>query len=185
MNKLKQDADPFKDYFYLGKITKAHGYDGKVVAFLDVDEPEAYRDLDMVFLNINGRLVPHFIESRSLKNNKLIIQFQGVKDAEGSAILVNKELYLPLSVLPKLSGNKFYFHEVIGFQLIDEDFGLLGQIEEILDYPNQAVIQVFHNTKEVLIPITENVIQKVDRKNKVIHVKSPEGLLDVYLNETE
>ncbi len=183
MKHSEQTKDPFKDYFYLGKITKSHGYDGKLVAFLDVDNPENYRELEMIFINVNGQLIPYFIEDSSLKNNKLIVKFQDVNDADTSSLLINDELYLPLSKLPKLSGNKFYFHEVIGFQLIDENFGSIGPIADILDYPNQAVIQVFHNGKEVLIPLSQDVIQKVDRKNTTMHVKAPEGLLDVYLND--
>ena len=183
MNHSQQTTDPFKDYFYLGKITKAHGYEGKLIAFLDVDDPETYSQLEMIFINVKGQLIPYFIENSSLKNNKLIMKLQDVDDAGASASLINNELYLPLSKLPKLSGNKFYFHEVIGFQLIDKDFGTLGPIADILDYPNQAVIQVFYEGKEVLIPLSGEVIREVDRKNKTIRVKSPEGLLDVYLNE--
>ncbi len=183
MKHSEQTKDPFKDYFYLGKITKSHGYDGKLIAFLDVDDPGVYTGLDVVFINVQGQLIPYFIEDSSLKNNKLIVKFQDVNDDNASALLINKELYLPLSKLPKLSGNKFYFHEVIGFQLVDVDFGPLGPIADILDYPNQAVIRVFYDGKEVLIPLSQDVIQKIDRKNKTIRVKTPEGLLDVYLND--
>jgi 16S rRNA processing protein RimM len=182
MKKANHATDPFKDYFYLGKITKAHGYDGKVTAFLDVDDPSIYESIEMVFVNINQQAVPFFIESSSLKNNKLLIRFQDIDNAEKAASLVNKQLFLPLSMLPKLSGNRFYFHEIIGFMLIDNDFGPLGPIEEILDYPNQAVMQVFYQGKEVLIPISEAVIKKLDRKNKSLHIQAPEGLIDVYLS---
>lgn len=183
MNRPPQNSDPFKDYFYLGKITKVHGYDGKVMAYLDVDDPTAYENLEMVFINLHQQAVPFFIESSSLKNSKLLLRFQDIDDAEKAAGLVNKELFLPLSMLPKLSGNKFYFHEVIGFMLIDQEFGPLGAIQEILEYPNQAVMQVFYQGKEVLIPISETVIKKLDRQNKKILIHAPEGLIDVYLND--
>ncbi|VAW27633.1 16S rRNA processing protein RimM [hydrothermal vent metagenome] len=176
------NMDTFQDYFYLGLITKTHGYDGKVVAFIDADDPSAYENTEMVFLNIRGTLVPYFIEERSLKNNKLIIKFQDVTTGEQAADLVKKEIYLPLSALPGLSGNKFYYHEVKGFMVTDEMFGPVGVIEEILDYPAQAVMQVFHEGKEVLIPVNDAVILKLDRKNKTILIKAPEGLLDLYLN---
>ena len=172
----------FENYFYLGLITKTHGYEGKVVAFIDADDPTAYKAMEMVFLNVHGSLVPYFIEERSLKNNKLIVKFQDVSTADEAAGLVKKELYLPLSALPRLSSNKFYYHEVKGFMVTDEAFGPVGVIEEILDYPAQAVMQVFHEGKEVLIPINDAVILKLDRKNKNIFIKVPNGLLDLYLN---
>ncbi len=174
--------DAFQNYFYLGHITKTHGYDGKVVAFIDADDPTAYENMEMMFLNIRGTLVPYFIEGRSLKNNKLIIKLQDITTEEQAAELVKKEIYLPLSALPQLSGNKFYYHEVKGYLVTDEAFGPVGKVEDILDYPAQAVMQVFHEGKEVLIPVNDAVILKLDRKNKTIQIKAPEGLLDLYLN---
>ena len=159
-----------------------YGYDGRVVAFIEADDPTIYEALEMVFLNIHGSLVPYFIEERSLKNNKLIVKFQDVSTADEAAGLVKTELYLPFSALPRLTGNKFYYHEVKGFMVTDEAFGPVGVIEEILDYPAQAVMQVFHEGKEVLIPINDAVILKLDRKNKNIFIKVPNGLLDLYLN---
>ncbi len=173
--------DAFQDYFYLGLITKTHGYYGKVVAFIDADDPAAYENMEMMFLNIHGTLVPYFIEERSLKNNKLILKLQDITTEEQASELVKKEIFLPLSALPKLSGNKFYYHEVKGYTVTDEAFGTVGVIEDILDYPAQAVMQVFHMGKEVLIPVNDAVILKLDRKNKSILIKAPEGLLDLYL----
>ena len=173
--------DPFNDYFYLGVVNKIHGNNGEITAYLDVDNPQDYLSLDMVFLNINNSPVPYFIESIKILNNKAIIAFEGVSTIDNASTLVRKELYLPLSVLPPLSGNKFYYHEVEGFTVIDEIYGKLGLLKEVLDYPNQAVRQVFHNGKEVLIPINDEIIKKVDRKAKTILVKAPEGLIDVYL----
>lgn len=175
--------DAFKDYFYLGLVTRTHGYDGKLQLFLDVDDPPAYESVKMVFVNIQQSPVPYFIESSVLKNNKLIVRFQDVDNEEKAIALVNKELYLPLSALSKLSGNKFYFHEVIGFQVWDETFGEVGTISEILDYPSHALMQVFCKEKEVLIPMNDPVILKVDRAAKKLYINAPEGLIDMYLNE--
>lgn len=175
--------DAFKDYFYLGAVTRTHGYDGKLQLFLDVDTPADYEEINMVFVNIHQSPVPYFIERSTLKNNKLVVKFQDVDDEETAQTLVGNEIYLPLAALPKLSGNKFYFHEVIGFQVRDEKFGEIGILEEILDYPGQALMQVFYEGKEVLIPMNDPVIEKVDRAAKILYIKAPEGLIDMYLNE--
>ncbi|MFK5854840.1 MAG: ribosome maturation factor RimM [Bacteroidota bacterium] len=171
----------FKDYFYLGKVVKAHGYEGKVSIYFDTDEPQEYIDIDMVFVDIAGSLVPYFINELSLLNNKAVVSFMDVDDADKANGLVNKELYLPLSLLPKLTGNKFYYHEVKNMMVIDEDFGKLGPISAVLEYPNQAVLQVFVDQKEVLIPISTEIIINVDRPQNIMTIKAPEGLLDVYL----
>ena len=83
--------------------------------------------------------------------------------------------------MPPLSGNKFYYHEITGFSIVDENHGNIGQIQQVLEYPNQAVFQVFSNEKEVLIPISNEIIKLVDREKKQIKIKAPEGLIEIYL----
>ncbi len=171
----------FNDYFYLGIVTKPHGYEGKVTIYFDTDEPQQYADLEMVHINIGGNLVPYFIESLSLLNNKAVVSFMDVDNIEKAESLVKKEIYLPISMLPKLTENKFYYHEVTGMMVIDETFGELGPISAVLEYPNQAVIQVFHKQREVLIPISDEIIINLDREQNEMIIRAPEGLLDVYL----
>jgi len=173
--------DEFKDYFYLGKVVKLHGYEGKVSIFLDTDEPQEYVDIEMVYINLAGNLVPYFIESLSLLNNKAVVSFMDVDTIEKSQAIINKDIFLPLSMLPELTGNKFYYHEIKGMMVIDKIFGELGPINSVLEYPNQAVLQVYHNDKEVLIPISKEIIIDVDRKKNIVTIVAPEGLLDVYL----
>jgi len=171
------------DYFFLGKITKPHGLDGRVNAWFDVDEPAIYENIEMVFVEIDNNLIPYFIKSLKLLNNKAIIDFQDVESSQNAEILLQKDLYLPATMLPEKTGNSFYFHEISGFELVDELRGKVGKIKTVLDYPNQALFQVFTDKdKEVLIPINDDIIKKIDRKKKQIIVHSPEGLLDIYLD---
>lgn len=172
----------FKDHFYLGKIVKKHGFDGKVHLYLDTDEPYEYENLEMVFLNISGSLVPYFIDKIQIQGNKALASFMDVVSADDAELLIDKEMYLPLSMLPVLEGNKFYFHEAKGMTIIDRSMGELGKVETVLEYPNQAVFQVYHKNKEVLIPISDEIIIEFNRKDKFILVNSPDGLLDLYLN---
>jgi len=83
--------------------------------------------------------------------------------------------------LSKLNGNKFYYHEIIGFQAIDKQFGVIGLITGVNDYTSQHIFEIDHCGKEVLIPINDDIIQKVDRLNKVIYLITPEGLINLYL----
>lgn len=172
-----------EEYFYLGKITRLHGYDGKIILFLDVDDPKKYLDLNIIFIQIDGIKIPFFIEFSSLKGSKLIAKLQDINDADQAEKLVNKSVFLPLSFLPPLTGNKFYFHEVIGFSITDKNYGLLGTIKDVLDYPNQTLFSVFFKDKEILIPVNDDVILDVDRINKNIQVVAPDGLIDMYLSE--
>lgn len=170
-----------EDCFYLGIITKPFGYKGELVIYLDVDDPTQYEELPTVLVDMGIGLVPFFIEKLSLKNNNATIRLQDVSP-EMALTLIKKELYLPLNLLPKLKGKKFYFHEVVNFEVIDAEKGLIGKIEKVLDYPAQPILQVINpDNKEILIPISDDIIMEVDRKNKKIKVKVPEGLIELYL----
>jgi 16S rRNA processing protein RimM len=169
------------DCFYLGNITKPFGYKGEVDIFLDVDEPKDYANLDAVFVELKGQLIPYFIENIRLKNNHAVVKFQDVH-TENVQALIGAKLYLPMAALPKLDGNKFYFHEVIGFSMIDVNHGEIGTLESVMDNAPQPIFQIKHSSgKEILIPILDEFIINVDRENRSITTHAPEGLIDFYL----
>ncbi|MAO10047.1 MAG: 16S rRNA processing protein RimM [Flavobacteriaceae bacterium] len=168
--------------FYLGKIVKKYSFKGELLAKLDTDDPEQFLEMESVFVDYNKNLIPFFIESLSLHKSTLLrIQFESVKTEADADNLLGTELYLPLNLLPKLSGNKFYFHEVIGFTVTDTNFGTVGTITGVNDTTAQALFEIDHDGKEVLIPISDDLIEKVDREKKDIRITAPEGLIELYL----
>lgn len=173
-----------EDCFYLGKIVKKYSYKGELLVKLDTDEPELYENIDAVFMDLRGNLVPFFVESSQLhKSDLLRLKFEDVDTEADADALLKSELYLPLELLPKLEGNKFYFHEVIGFKIIDSNFGEVGTITSINDSTAQALFEIDRNGIEILIPMNDEFIVNVDKTNRTIEVKTPEGLIDLYLNE--
>ena len=172
-----------EDCFYLGKIAKKFSFKGEVLAYLDTDEPELYENLESVFVECNKHLVPFFIESSSLhKNDFLRIRFEDINTEEEAEAILGNDLYLPLKMLPKLTGNKFYFHEVIGFDVIDTKRGNIGKITAINDSGAQPLFEIDKNGTEILIPLIDDFIIALDRKNKTITLETPEGLVDLYLS---
>lgn len=169
------------EYFYLGHITKPFGIKGQLCCFFDTDEPEKYIDLNAVFIDLDDEKLPYFIESIQYKgSNTFIIKFQDV-DEEEAKDLVKAELYLPLSQLPKLTGNRFYFHEVIGFQIIDSEKGNIGVCQDFIDISHNPIMQIDHDGTEILIPAIDEIFKKIDREQHCIYITAPEGLIDVYL----
>ena len=171
-----------KDCFYLGRVTKPWGVKGQLVLFLDVDTPEDYAELDSAFVEVKGKLLPYFFHIDQLNGNKAVVTFEDIT-AEQAAALVGHELYLPLDLLPKLTGNQFYFHEVVGFRVVDSNHGDIGVLEQVIEYPAQPLFQIMKNGVEVLIPVIDEVIDKVDRENKTIYINAPNGLIELYLGD--
>jgi 16S rRNA processing protein RimM len=60
---------------------------------------------------------------------------------EDADAIMGNDIYLPLKMLPKLTGNKFYFHEVIGFEVEDKRLGVVGKIESINDTTAQPLLK--------------------------------------------
>lgn len=173
-----------EDCFYLGKIVRKHSFRGEVIVKLDTDEPDLYQDLESVFVALGNDLVPFFIKTISLqKGNQLRIRFEDVENEADADAILGIEVYLPLKFLPKLTGDKFYFHEIIDFDIEDVNFGYIGVITGVNDTSAQPLFEVNSNGTEVFIPMIDHFIKKVDRENKKIIVETPEGLIGLYLNQ--
>ena len=171
------------DCFYLGKIAKKFSFKGEVLIYLDTDEPELYENMESVFVEFNKNLVPFFIENSSLhKNDFLKVKFEDVDTEADADEIMGCEIYLPISMLPKLDGNKFYFHEVIGFEIEDQRLGVFGKIVSINDSAAQPLFEVLKdNVTQILVPMIDEFLVKVDRENKKVVMNLPEGLVEMYL----
>lgn len=171
-----------KDFYFLGKIIKTSGYKGNLVFFFDVDDINHYKNLEAVFIDVNQELIPFVIEKLQFKSkNTAYVMLEGISSEDEALALVGNELYLPLSFLPPLTGNRFYYHEVEGFSIIDKNKGFVGVVDRIYDQSSQALFVIINEDKEILIPVMDEIIKKVDRKNKIIEVETPDGLIDLYL----
>ena len=171
-----------EDCFYLGKIVSKYSFKGEVLVKIDTDQPELYDSMESVFVALRNNLVPFFISKCRLHKSQLLrIDFEDVNSEEDADKIMGSELYLPLSFLPKLEGNKFYFHEVIGFEVVDQKHGNIGIIQTVNDTTSQALFEILKGDKQLLIPINDDIIIKVVRENKTIHITTPEGLVDLYL----
>jgi len=181
---MPEDFVQIDDCFYLGRVTKVHGLKGNVSAKIEADTPEEYLDLESVFLKIQGKLVPFFIEEITINSKGMAtITFEDVKSERWAKFLVGAEMHLPEEMLPELDETTFYYHEINGFTVIDTNHGEIGLIKEVLEYPNHSILSVIYKGIEVLIPIADETIGNVDRVGKTLQVTTPEGLLEVYLND--
>jgi len=171
-----------EDCFYLGRIVRKHSFKGEVVIKLDTDEPELYQEMESIFVDLGNNLIPFFIEKSSLhKGNQLRVQFEDIYTEEEADAILKSDIYLPLDLLPKLTGNKFYFHEVIGFTIVDEQFGEVGILESINDKAAQPLFEIKNGENEIFIPMIDDFIKKIDREKQQILVATPAGLIEMYL----
>jgi len=170
-----------KDCFQLGRVTKKHSYKGEVVVHLDTDMPEKYQNLESILLDIQGELVPFFMEeSLWTGGQKLRVKFEDIDNEEQALKIINLEAYLPIALLPPLEGKQFYYHEIEGYTATDVTHGEIGVVKTVSDESSQPLFIIKAKDKEILIPAIDSFISKIDRDNKIIYLETPDGLLDLF-----
>lgn len=172
-----------KGHYYLGYISRTHGQGGSVLIKLDTDQPERYHAIKNLFIEREGMPFPLFIEAVKPLNQSVIRATLKRCDHSRTAAreLVGQAVYLPLSSLPPLSGKQFYYHEILGFEALSQG-EILGEIKAVKEQRTaQDLFVIDHQGRELLVPIIDEFISKIDREKREIHLTLPEGLLDLYL----
>lgn len=167
--------------FQLGYVIKTHGLKGEINVLIDADDPNEYKNLESVFVEINKKLVPFFIDRIQIRGGKAIVKLEDLNTIEQAEELKSCSLYLPLSFLPELEEGQFYYHEIIGYEVVDDTLGTVGKVKNVYELPNQDLIAIDYKGKEALIPVNDDLIGHVDHEAKTLAVSLPEGLLDIYL----
>lgn len=171
----------FDQVFELGYLERLHGVQGEVVLVIDADQPEHYKQLGSIFLDIRGKLIPFFIEKqKQLRKNERLLKLEDIKNDAEASDLVGSTVYLPVSQLPPLKEHQYYYHELIGMAVIDQHQQNVGTATGVLETPQQMLLQFDHEGHEVLCPMHDDIVKKVDKAARCIYIDLPEGLLDVY-----
>ena len=111
--------------------------------------------------------------------NNLLVKFVGIDTIEEAEKLKNLQIKIDSENIGELEENEFYFHEIIGCEVFDENGKSLGEIIEILTPgANDVWVIKGQNGKEILIPYIEDVVKKIDIENKKIDIEVMEGLID-------
>jgi 16S rRNA processing protein RimM len=170
----------FPDYYELGTVIRTHGIKGDVVIYLDTDEPGRYKKTKSVWLDLKGNLQEFQVTKASITEKLGIFHLAGLDDINVSENYIKVKVYMPLSGLPKLKGKQFYFHEIIGFTVQDETEGLIGPLIDVYELTQHPVGEALWNEQKILFPLVAEFITGIDREEKILHMKLPEGMLDVY-----
>ena len=174
---MKQD-----ELFLLGKIVRTFGTKGEVVFQFDTELFSRIKKLESVYLKINENLVPFFIELiQPRPKSQAMVKFLDVDNTEDASQLAGCDIFIPLEMLPKQKGTQLYSIEIEGYTVIDANRGETGTVRTVLEMPQQALLSIDFKGKEILIPIVDEIVKKIDRKTKTIHIEAPDGLIELYL----
>jgi 16S rRNA processing protein RimM len=167
-------------YFKIGKLAASHGLKGELVLQHSLGKKTSLKGLETIFLEQGAdNFMPYFISSTTIKNdNEIFIKLEGVDTKEAARKITPKEVWLTEDDFLKFAAKSSPI-ALLGFSMI-HDGENLGEILEVIEQPHQILCSILLNNKEALIPIHEDSLEKVDKKNRQVFVKLPEGLLDIY-----
>jgi 16S rRNA processing protein RimM len=181
-NKLNIALMNQDEFFQIGKVIKSSGSTGELVFILDNEKLAGKKKLESVFIQINGNLIPFFIDTLRMKSgNMAMVKLFDVHTPEDMMPLLGCALFLPDSLKPVKRPGKGYDFYLEGFRVIDGVYGDIGIVVKVLELPMQQLLEIDHGGKQILVPLVEEIVLGLDKKEKVLHIHAPEGLIEIYL----
>lgn len=169
-----------EDHIKIGQLNKAHGIGGEFnVTFLSNYHADEF--IDVVLVEFDNYLVPFFVEDYSItQNNCGFIKFDHIHKIEATGPFVNCNLYAPkdhhitVDFIPDASS-------LVDYTILDENGRNLGKVVDFIDNPNNPLLEIENEQGNYLVPLVEEFLTNIDKKNNIVTAKLPEGLIN--LNE--
>jgi 16S rRNA processing protein RimM len=154
------------EYFKIGKLVAVHGLKGELLLKHTLGRKTTLKGLQTIFIEEKkNSFLPWFIESVKIKSDEeILLKLEGINIREAAMKLVQKEIWIPGPDFKKLAA-KTSPGNLLGYIIINEKESL-GEILEVIEQPHQLLCRLEINNKEVLIPLNEDSLQKIDHKKK-------------------
>jgi 16S rRNA processing protein RimM len=170
----------------IGHVTKLHGFRGELTVFLDTSVPDDYADVEHVFLDVRGTLVPYKVELLEQKTkNSAKVKLLGVDDEATARTLLKCNVLIDRDELTEADEMRVELNKMEGYQVVDATFGTVGILERVLELSGNPQLEIRNEKGLVLIPLQEKFIQGIDHEAKVIRVDTPPGLIELFLSESD
>ena len=171
------------DCFHLGTISRSHGRKGAVQVKLNIDVPHDIKNWESVFLEINRKPVPFFVEEISGYQKKAIIKFEDINTPEEATRLIGNPVLVPFDFIELEDGDDVNLEALVGFDLAYADGTPIGEIVDVEEFPAQTMATIAFRESEILIPLHTDWITNLDPDARKIFMDLPDGLIDSQIGE--
>lgn len=168
------------NYCNIGKLVATFGVKGELLLQHHLGKKTSLKGLEVVFIEIKkGEMLPYFIQSAKIKSDtETYLKLEGIDSKETAQKLTHKETWLTEDAFHKYAA-KSAPASLLGFHLLNDGVDI-GEVLEVIEHPHQLLLRIDYNGKEALIPVHEEILEKIDKRKKQVHLSLPEGLLDIY-----
>ena len=165
-----------EEVYKIGRLGKVHGIRGEV-SFLFDDDVFDRVEADYLVLDIDGILVPFFMEEYRFKSDaNALVKFDGIDTVERAKELTGCDVYFPRELSDDDNGH-ISWAEIVGYLLVDaETKTVAGTIATVDDSTMNTLFELEDGR---LIPASEELIQAIDTKKHQIEIKLPKGILEL------
>ena len=172
-----------KDLHKIGYFSKLHGFKVELTATLDTGDIHDYENLETIYLEIKGQLIPYFIGLLEYKTNSTAkVKLDGVDDEATAKTLLKSSIYIRKSDMSSSDTDRASLHAIEGYTVFDSVHGNIGIIIRIEEHSNNPLMVVLHQNKEILLPLNSAFFDEINDEQREVKITAPEGLIDFYLN---
>jgi 16S rRNA processing protein RimM len=169
------------DCSILGTIAKVHGIRGQVVLRLHNLSFDEINEMGTVFIEIDGLPVPFFITGYLEKSHdSLILTFEDITAEKKARELVGCRIFVGENSLRRRKKTLGQIDLLLGYEVFDLNYGKIGILEDIIDFQQNPLFRIVNGSKEILVPIQPQFIQKIDKSKKCFTINTPPGLIDLF-----
>lgn len=168
------------EYFKIGKLVATFGVKGELLLKHSLGKKTSLKGLEVLFIETRkDEMLPYFIQSTKIKTaEEIYIKLEGADTRETAHALTQKEVWLNKEDFDKYAAKSSPI-SLLGYQLINEEQPI-GEVLEVIEQPHQLLCRILYKNNEALIPVHEQTLQRIDKKNKQVFLVLPDGLLDIY-----
>jgi 16S rRNA processing protein RimM len=163
----------------IGRIIRCHGLAGRVKVLSYLESQDILDNLPEVFV---GRRVLETVlfsvDAVQPGREFFILKLSGIDDRDAAAKLVRSSVWMPAEKMNKLSEGEYYWHEIIGLQVVTEEGQALGRIESVFPTGSNDVYICRGGEKEILLPAIGEVVRKIDTDRGIMVVRLLRGLTE-------
>ena len=162
----------------IGKVVKPWGLKGAVRIYSYAESLESF--LRVPELHVQGKDGPIVLPLEEVKehNKGILLKFEGRDRIEDVEALIGLTLYMNKQELPRLEEGEYYWHELIGLEVLTDSGRPVGTLEKVMDTGNHDVYVVTKGEREILVPAIREVVRKVDVPGRQMIIHAVEGLLN-------
>ncbi len=173
-----------EDFFLIGTLSKTHGVSGEFLLVLNDLHPDTISEMESVFIEFDGLLVPFFVSGVTARNaTSVLVKFDSIESEDHASEFVHCKVYSQEVITRDDDDVRMTFQTLHGYAVVDKHMGDIGNIDKFLDLPDNPLLRIMFKKREIFLPLQEEFIERIDHEKKILFIHAPEGLIDIYKGE--